>query len=100
MRKFAAVMLLLPLFLSPGAALADDDGDDDSEKVIGPSMVDESEEPAMGEPIDVSKIVITTQTAADRFVAATTPLVLALGVGSMGLVIYTMARGSKVERKD
>ena len=98
MRRVAAAMLLLPLLLGPAAALADDD--DDSEKVIGPSMVEESDEITQIEPIDVSKIVITTQTPADKFVAATTPLVLALGVGSLGLVIYTMARGTKVERKD
>ena len=97
MRRVAAALLLLPLLLGPAAAFADDD---DSEKVIGPSMVEESDEISQIEPIDVSKIVITTQTPADKFVAATTPLVLALGVGSLGLVIYTMARGTKVERKD
>jgi hypothetical protein len=33
-------------------------------------------------------------------VLATTPLVLALGAGSIGLVIYTFARGAKGEDKD
>ncbi|MEY4740819.1 MAG: hypothetical protein RL402_344, partial [Actinomycetota bacterium] len=50
--------------------------------------------------INVSEIVITRQTPADQFVLATTPLVLALGAGSIGLVIYTFARGAKGEDKD
>jgi hypothetical protein len=96
MRKLAAVMLLLPVLLSPVAALADED----EEHVIGPSTVDENAEPVLSEPIDVDEIFITTKTPADEFVNATAPLVLALGVGSLGLVIYTMARNSQAGQKD
>ena len=96
MRRFAATLLLLPALSFPLAALAAD-GD---EHVIGPSTVDEDIDSPASTPIQVEDIVITTQTAADRFVNATTPLALALGVGSLSLVIYTLARNSNGTDKD
>ena len=46
------------------------------------------------------KTKIAPRAGLDQFVLATTPLVLALGAGSIGLVIYTFARGAKGEDKD
>ena len=104
MRKVVAVFLALPIFMFPLAALADEPGESDEresqEQVIGPQLHSPSDSVQKSDPIDVSKIVITTQTPADQFVMATTPLVLALAAGSVGLVIYTVARGSKGEDKD
>lgn len=106
MRKVVAVFLALPIFLSPLAAFADEDESEEKgeresqEQVIGPQVHNPLGTAPKSEPIDVSKIVITNQTPADQFVMATTPLVLALGAGSIGLVIYTFLRGSKVEDKD
>ena len=102
MRKAVAVFLALPMILSPLAAFADEDGEESEsqEQVIGPQVHSPDGSAPKSEPINVSEIVITRQTPADTFVLATTPLVLALGVGSIGLVIYTFARGSKREDKD
>ena len=102
MRKAVAVFLALPMILSPLAAFADEYGDESEsqEQVIGPQVHSPDGSAPKSEPINVSEIVITRQTPADTFVLATTPLVLALGVGSIGLVIYTFARGSKREDKD
>lgn len=103
MRKLIAVFLALPLLCLPVAALADDEGyedDETEEHVIGPQVADQSETLSNPDPINLQEIVITRQTPADRFVMATTPLVLALAAGSMGLVIYTVARSSNREDKD
>ena len=104
MRKVVAVFLALPIFLFPLAALADESDEpnerESQEQVIGPHRHQPNDSVQKSDPIDVSKIVITEQTPADQFVMATTPLVLALAAGSIGLVIYTIARGSKVEDKD
>ena len=96
MRRFVASLLLLPALALPLAALADDD----DERVIGPSSVEDQANNNLSEPINVEDIVISTQTDADRFVNATTPLALALGVGSLSLVIYTLARSSNGKDKD
>lgn len=96
MRRFVASLLLLPALSLPLSALADAD----DEHVIGPSTVDEQVKTNVSEPVDVSNIVISTQTDADRFVNATTPLALALGIGSLSLVIYTLARSSNGTEKD
>jgi hypothetical protein len=105
MRKVVAVFLSLPIFLLPLSAFADEESNEreereSQEQVIGPQLHSPNEGSHKSEPIDVSKIVITNQTPADQFVMATTPLVLALAAGSVGLVIYTIARGSKAEDKD
>ncbi len=102
MRKAVSVFLALPMFLFPLAAFADENGDEpeSQEQVIGPQVHNPDVTVQKSEPIKVSEIVITRQTPADSFVLATTPLVLALGAGSIGLVIYTFARGSKREDKD
>lgn len=100
LEKLFATALLLLVFLTPQAALAQDDlergGESDVEQVIPPATVEEKGH-NYSEPIDFDAIVITNQTPADQFVAATTPLVVALMLGSVGLVIYTLVRGDKFE---
>ena len=100
LEKFSATLLLSLVFLSPQAALAQDEfergGEDGVEQVIPPATVEEKGH-NFSEPIDFDDIVITNQTPADQFVAATTPLVVALMLGSVGLVVYTLARGDKYE---
>jgi hypothetical protein len=105
MRKVVAVFLALPILMVPLAALADEEPNESveeeaQEQVIGPQVLSPNGYEPKSEPINVSEIVITNQTPADQFVLATTPLVLALGAGSIGLVIYTFARGAKGEDKD
>lgn len=96
MRRFVASLLLLPALSLPLTALADED----DERVIGPSSLEEKANNNLSEPIKIEDIVITTQTDADKFVNATTPLALALGIGSLSLVIYTLARSSNGSDKD
>lgn len=96
MRRFLASLLLLPALSLPLTAFADED----DERVIGPSSLEEKANNNLSEPIKVEDIVITTQTDADKFVNATTPLALALGIGSLSLVIYTLARSSNGSDKD
>ena len=98
-KRIVAALLLLPALSAPVAAFADDDQDGD-EHVIGPATVDDQLTPTQSEPVDIDNVVISTKTPADDFVTATTPLALALGVGSIGLVIYTMARNSGGKEKD
>ena len=103
MRKLVAALLLMPALLMPLAAFADDDEEgyeQESEHIIGPSNVEEMNVPQMSDPINVENIRTSNLTPADHFVNATTPLVLALGLGSLGLVIYTLIRSSENADKD
>jgi hypothetical protein len=93
----------MPALLMPLAAFANDDEEgyeQDSEHIIGPSNVEEMNVPQMSDPINVENIRTSNLTPADHFVNATTPLVLALGLGSLGLVIYTLIRSSENADKD
>jgi hypothetical protein len=92
----ALILLLLPL-LGATAAIANAD---DRESVIPPAEVGTMIDPHAQDPIDLSKIEISTLTPADKFVNATTPLVVALGLGSVALVIYTLAQGAKESQPD
>ena len=103
MRKLVAALLLMPALLMPLAAFANDDEEgyeQESEHIIGPSNVEEMNVPQMSDPINVENIRTSNLTPADHFVNATTPLVLALGLGSLGLVIYTLIRSSENADKD
>lgn len=93
----AAVSSLLLLSLPTYATGDDIELDEDShlQQVIPPTMLQRGTFQVVGEPLDVNSIVITDKTPADHFVSATTPLVIALMFGSVGLVIYTLARGEK-----
>jgi hypothetical protein len=99
-RLIAAAVGSLLLISLPASATGDDiELDDDShvQQVIPPTMLEEGAFQVVGEPLDVNSIVITDRTPADHFVSATTPLVVALMLGSVGLVIYTLVR---VEKQD
>lgn len=77
----------------PSTAFAEDlygEEGSENEQVIPPAVSREDHSISDVEPIDVSKIKITTLTPADEFSNAITPLVLALGVGSIALVVYTL----------
>lgn len=88
--KLVAAMLLSTPILIPIAAFADEDSE-----IVPPAQIDTNSETEEREPIDLTKIEITTLTPADKFVNATTPLVMALGMGSVALVAYTLAQGAK-----
>lgn len=88
--KLVAAMLLSTPILFPIAAFADEDSE-----IVPPAQIDTKSETEEREPIDLTKIEITTLTPADKFVNATTPLVMALGMGSVALVAYTLAQGAK-----
>ena len=87
--KLVASLLLAAPLMFPIASLADDEME-----IVPPAKVD-SEFQDRREPIDFDEIEITTLTPADKFVNATTPLVVALGLGSFALVAYTLVQGSK-----
>lgn len=87
--KLVASLLLAAPLMFPIASFADDEME-----IVPPARVD-SEFQDRREPIDFDEIEITTLTPADKFVSATTPLVVALGLGSFALVAYTLVQGSK-----
>ena len=86
LRLFASLFLLFSLPV--GAALADDADD----TMVPPAVVEEDD--SRPEPIDLNEIEITTLTPADKFAQATTPLVVAMGIGAITLIVITLA-GSK-----
>ena len=93
-RSLSGAVLLGSLMLA-GPALADEDDlsrdGNEIEQVIPPVVVNGQVDPNAAEPLDLDRIEITTLTPADRFMNATTPLVVALMFGSVGLVVYTLA---------
>lgn len=88
--KLTAALLLTSPLLFPLGAWASEDME-----FISPTKVDKVIYPQGKQPIDLSKVQITTLTPADRFVNATTPLVVSLAMGSLALVAYTLIQGSK-----
>ena len=92
----AGAMLLL---FTPTAAFANDeielDEDSHLQQVIPPTMVQEGSFVVVNEPLNLDEILVTERTPADLFVSATTPLVVALMLGSVGLVIFTLTRVDK-----
>ena len=71
--------------LAPLPAQADDEND----TMVPPTVVEEDE--YRPEPIDLSKIEFTTLTPADEFARATTPLVVAMGIGAVTLLVVSLA---------
>lgn len=101
-RRVLSLLASLTLALAlPVAAFAADEieleGDSHLQQVIPPTMLNEEMFEIVSEPLNLDAIEVTEQTPADRFVSATTPLVVALMLGSVGLVIYTLTR---VEKQD
>lgn len=88
--KLAASLLLGSGLLFPASALAQEEVD-----FIAPTKVERTQLNTSDNPIDFSKVEISTLTPADKFVNATTPLVVSLGLGSLALVAYTLIQGAR-----
>lgn len=97
MRKLALATLLFSVFMGPSFANELEGSSEETEQVIPPTMVDGQVDPSAAEPLNLSEIEITTKTPADEFITATTPLLVALMLGSVGLVIFTLVGQSKRE---
>ncbi|MFM1784803.1 MAG: hypothetical protein RLZZ579_1080 [Actinomycetota bacterium] len=95
MRKLAALTLLFSAFVSPANANDLENNGEETEQVIPPAIVYGQVNPT--EPLDLSEIEITTKTPADEFISATTPLLVALMLGSVGLVVFTLVSQSRKE---
>ncbi|MFY8027469.1 MAG: hypothetical protein ACOVMF_06035 [Aquiluna sp.] len=95
MRKLALFTLAFSAFISPSYADELDNRSDETEQVIPPAIVDGQVDPTATEPLNLSEIEVTTKTPADEFISATTPLLVALMLGSVGLVIFTLVSQSK-----
>ena len=95
MRKLALFTLAFSAFISPSFADELDNRSDETEQVIPPAIVDGQVDPTATEPLNLSEIEVTTKTPADEFISATTPLLVALMLGSVGLVIFTLVSQSK-----
>jgi hypothetical protein len=94
MRKLAVLALAFFVFSAPAVADELENSSDDTEQVIPPTIVDNQTQ-SVTEPLDLDEIEITTKTPADEFITATTPLLLALILGSVGLVAFTLISQSK-----
>lgn len=90
-KKLAALALVFLAFSAPANAEDEFQGGDEQTQVIPPAVVENQTNPKASKPIDLNEVEITTMTPADEFAAATTPLVVALMFGSVGLVVYTLA---------
>ena len=91
MKKLAALALVFLALSAPANAEDEFQGGDEQTQVIPPAVVENQTNPKASKPIDLNEVEITTMTPADEFAAATTPLVVALMFGSVGLVVYTLA---------
>lgn len=89
MRKLALVTLAFAFLSGPSLANELDNSSDDTEQVIPPAVIDDQVKTATI-PMNLDEIEITTKTPADEFITATTPLLVALMLGSVGLVAYTL----------
>lgn len=88
MRRLFALLLLFSLPVLPAQA------DDENDKMVPPTKIeDRDNRPA---PINLSEIEFTTLTPADEFARATTPLVVAMGIGAVTLLVVTLA-GSRAK---
>jgi hypothetical protein len=94
-RKLALFTFAFSAFISPSYADELDNRSDETEQVIPPAIVDGQVDPTATEPLNLSEIEVTTKTPADEFITATTPLLVALMLGSVGLVIFTLVSQSK-----
>jgi hypothetical protein len=94
-RKLALFTIAFSALISPSYADEMDNRSGETEQVIPPAIVDGQVDPTATEPLDLSVIEVTTKTPADEFITATTPLLVALMLGSVGLVIFTLVSQSK-----
>ncbi|MDG2497543.1 MAG: hypothetical protein P8M68_05115 [Aquiluna sp.] len=100
----AVSMLLMPVGLLGALTAADDEleleSDSHVEQVIPPAMVDTQVDPLGSKPVDFSKVEFTTLTPADRYVSATTPLMVGLMLGTVSLIVLTLASQGKPTSDD
>lgn len=89
MRKLALLTLAFAFVSGPAIANELDNSSEETEQVIPPTVVD-GQVPTATQPLNLTEIEITTRTPADEFITATTPLLVALMLGSVGLVVYTL----------
>ncbi len=99
----AVSMLVMPVGLL-GALTADGEleleSDSHVEQVIPPAMVNDQVDPFGSKPVDFSQVEFTTLTPADKYVSATTPLVVGLMLGTVSLIVYTLASQGKPNTDD
>jgi hypothetical protein len=102
--KMVAVSLLAMPFAAFGfTAEGHDlelDNDSHLQQVIPPAMVDKQVGSFDSQPVDFSQIEITTLTPADKYVSATTPLMVGLVLGTVSLVVYTLVSQSNPGARD
>ncbi|SCX02409.1 hypothetical protein [Candidatus Aquiluna sp. UB-MaderosW2red] len=87
------IIATLLLGFAISAPLAE--GSEHNEQVIPPTVYEQQGNSTVSDPILMEDIVITHRTPADEFANAITPLVLTLGFGSIGLVVYTLVNKEK-----
>lgn len=97
LRKLAVLTLAFCCLLTPAHGDELESNSEETEQVIPPAVVEDQIDPHGSEPLEVDEIQITTKTPADEFISATTPLLVALMLGSVGLVVFTLATQSRRE---
>ncbi|MEZ7995511.1 MAG: hypothetical protein ACKVHW_01555 [Actinomycetales bacterium] len=102
--KVVAVSLLAMPFAAVGFSAEGDDleleTDSHVQQVIPPAMVDNQVGTFDSQPVDFSDVEITTLTPADKYVSATTPLMVGLVLGTVSLVVYTLVSQSNPKTRD
>lgn len=103
-RTVAVSVLLMPIGALGALAAADEEleleSDSHVEQVIPPAMVNEQVDPFGSKPVDFSEVEFTTLTPADKYVSATTPLMVGLMLGTVSLIVYTLASQGKTTTDD
>jgi hypothetical protein len=102
--KVVAVSLLAVPFGALGFSSENEelelDNDSHVQQVIPPAMVDTEFGALESQPVDFSQVEITTLTPADKYVSATTPLMVGLVLGTVSLVVYTLVSQSNPGARD
>lgn len=102
--RVVAVSLLALPFAAVGFSGEGDDlkleEDSHVEHVVPSAMVDTQVGTFESEPVDFSQVEITTLTPADKYVSATTPLMVGLMLGTVSLVAYTLVSQSNPSTRD
>ena len=102
--KVVAVSLLAMPFAAVGFSGEGDDleleTDSHVQQVIPPAMVENQVGTFDSQPVDFSDVEITTLTPADKYVSATTPLMVGLVLGTVSLVVYTLVSQSNPNTRD
>jgi len=102
-RVVALSLLAMPFAVAGFAAEGDDlklEEDSHVQHVVPPTMVDTQVGTFDSKPVDFSQVEITTLTPADKYVSATTPLVVGLMLGTVSLVAYTLVSQSNPSTRD